>query len=114
MPHFVIDCSEPVLSLQPAERILREVHNAAEATGLFARADIKVRIHPYGLSSVAGTSGDFIHVFAGIMQGRSEQQKRDLSLRVVRALTALFPEVPVISMNVDDFDRATYCNRAMI
>ncbi len=114
MPHFVIDCSEQVLSLQPAERIMREVHDAAEATGFFARADIKVRIHPYRLYTVAGAGGDFIHVFAAIMQGRSEQQKRDLSRRVIGALTALLPEVPVISMNVDDFDRATYCNRAMI
>lgn len=37
MPHFVIDCSENILQIHSPEEILREVHNAAEATGLFKK-----------------------------------------------------------------------------
>ena len=74
MPHFVIECSPRVLSLQPAESIMREVHDAADATGLFGSGDIKVRINPYTLYTVGNAPTDFIHVFGHIMQGRNEAQ----------------------------------------
>ena len=111
MPHFVIECSAQVLTLQPAETILREVHDVAEATGLFRQGDIKVRIHPYRQYLVGHAKDDFIHVFGNVMQGRTIEQKADLSRRIVEGLTRLLPEVPVVSMNVVEFERATYCNR---
>jgi 5-carboxymethyl-2-hydroxymuconate isomerase len=114
MPHFVIDCSRQVLGIQPPEVLLREIHDAAESTGLFREGDIKVRINPYNLYTVGGAQDNFIHVFGYIMQGRSEQQKQDLSRRIIQKLKSLLPNVPVISMNVSDFEKATYCNRAMI
>jgi 5-carboxymethyl-2-hydroxymuconate isomerase len=114
MPHFIIECSTPVLAMHPPAEIMRHVHQAADATGLFGPGDIKVRIRPYDLCSVAGQEGDFIHVFGHIMQGRTVEQRRDLSQRVIRALAGLFPSVPVISMNVPEFERATYCNRVML
>ena len=114
MPHFVIDCSPAVLTLQPAETLIREVHDTAESTGLFGPGDIKVRVNVYALYSVGRTNGDFIHVFGYIMEGRTTEQKQDLSKRIIRNLTAMFPQVPVISMNVTDFEKATYCNRTMI
>ena len=115
MPHFVIDCSENVIILESPHFIMQEVHDAAEETGLFKKGDIKVRINPFKDSNVGGVvNKDFIHVFANIMEGRTEDQKRSLSERIVRKLTTMFPEVPVISMNVRDFEKATYCNRKML
>jgi 5-carboxymethyl-2-hydroxymuconate isomerase len=114
MPHFVIDCSERVVMLRSAEALIRAVHDAAGSTGLFRPEDIKVRIRPYALYTVAGTMDDFIHVFASVMEGRSVAQRHDLSRRIIAVLTGMFPQVPVISMNVDEFERATYCNRTMI
>ena len=57
---------------------------------------------------------DFIHVFANIMEGRSTEQKADLSNKVVQKLTSMFPHISKIAMNVRDFDKATYCNRDML
>ncbi len=114
MPHFVIDCSEHVLEQNPAKDILREVHDTAEATGLFAKGDIKVRINPYSLYTVGNTDDDFIHVFGHIMGGRTPEQKADLSKMIITKLKSMFPDVPVISMNVSDFDKTTYCNRKMV
>jgi len=37
-----------------------------------------------------------------------------LSERVVRAIKSLLPMVEIISMNVRDFEKATYCNAPMI
>lgn len=114
MPHLVIECTEPILTIHPADEIMRRVHDAADATGLFGKGDIKVRIRPYALSAVGGAQADFIHVFGHIMQGRTVEQRRDLAQRVIRALTRLFPSVSVISMNVTEFERATYCNRTLL
>jgi len=114
MPHFVIECSENILKLRSAEEIISSVYEIAVSTNLFAIADIKVRIMPYSLYTVAGTNNDFIHVFAWIMQGRNTEQKAQLSKQVVSRLKSLLPAVPVISMNVMDFEKATYCNKPMV
>jgi len=114
MPHFVIDCSENIIQLRSPEEIIDAVYETAEATELFAKGDIKVRIKPFTLFTVAGTKNDFIHIFGHIMQGRNTEQKADLSKRMVARLKSMFPDVPVISMNVIDFEKATYCNKAMV
>lgn len=114
MPHFIIDCSENILKLKTAEEILRAVHDTAESTLLFKQGDIKVRIKTYEHFTVGNTKNDFIHVFGNIMEGRTTEQKADLSKRIITKLKAMFPDVPVISMNVRDFEKATYTNRNLI
>jgi 5-carboxymethyl-2-hydroxymuconate isomerase len=95
----------------PGGRTELAVHDAAEATGLFDPRDIKVRVRTYGDSTVARGTSDFIHVFAYVMEGRSVAQRAALSRRIVGELPRLCPEVPVISMSVPKFEKATYCNR---
>jgi len=90
------------------------VYNAAESTGLFDSEDIKVRINPFEYYMVGNTKDDFIHIFANIMEGRTTEQKANLSKRIVSELKALFPEVPIISINIRDFEKATYCNKTMV
>jgi len=114
MPHFIIDCSENILESTAPELIMQAVYETAEATGLFAQGDIKVRINPFKYYQLGETKQAFIHVFANIMEGRHIDQKSNLSERVVRRLKAMLPDVPIISMNIRDFERATYCNRSMI
>jgi len=48
------------------------------------------------------------------MEGRTTGQKAGLSKRIIAKLKSLFPDVPVVSMNVSEFEKATYCNRDMI
>jgi 5-carboxymethyl-2-hydroxymuconate isomerase len=48
------------------------------------------------------------------MEGRTTEQKRMLSDKVVRAIRAHLPAVEIISMNVREFEKATYCNVPMI
>jgi len=114
MPHFVMDCSESVLNLYNEEFIIEQVHLVVNTTGLFKESDIKVRLNPFQKYAVGNKREDFIHVFAHIMQGRTTEQKANLSKVVVTKLISLFPEVPNIAMNVSDFEKATYCNRTMI
>jgi 5-carboxymethyl-2-hydroxymuconate isomerase len=117
MPHFVIDCSESVLSLAAPDELMRSVYDAAESTGLFASSGvggIKVRLNPYRYFTNVDAHGHFVHVFANIMEGRTQEQKKALSEIVVRTLKELLPAVEIISMNIRDFEKATYCNAAMV
>ncbi|GGK34397.1 hypothetical protein GCM10007962_31040 [Yeosuana aromativorans] len=111
MPHFVIDCSEQIIKLKSPQEIIQNVYNTAESTGLFLPEEIKVRINPYQYYTTGNTSDNFIHVFANIMQGRNTEQKANLSKQIVTELKAMFPEVPIISINIRDFEKATYCNK---
>jgi len=114
MPHFVIDCSENIIKKKTPDEIMQVVFDAAVSTELFSSGDIKVRINPYKYFMVANTQDDFIHVFAHIMGGRNNDQKKDLSKEMITTLKAMFPDVPVISINITDFDKETYCNKPMV
>jgi 5-carboxymethyl-2-hydroxymuconate isomerase len=117
MPHFIIDCSESILSLADPNDLMRSVYAAAESTGLFARSGvggIKVRLHPYRFFTNVDGKEHFVHVFANIMEGRTTEQKKALSEKVVRTLKELLPAVGIISMNIQEFEKATYCNATMI
>lgn len=114
MPHFVLDCSENILKIQKPREVLEEVLETTFSTGLFEKNDIKVRINPFKHSLVQGSDNDFIHVFANIMEGRTTEQKNNLSKLIITKLKSMFPEVPIISINIRDFEKDTYCNRTMI
>ncbi|MDN5200246.1 5-carboxymethyl-2-hydroxymuconate Delta-isomerase [Fulvivirgaceae bacterium BMA10] len=114
MPHFIIDCSENILNQQLPEKIMQQVYDTADATGLFAKGDIKVRINPFKYFTVGNNQADFIHIIAYIMGGRTTDQKKNLATEVVKKLKTIFPEVPVISIDVKDIDKNTYCNRTMV
>ena len=114
MPHFVVDCSQSILQLQTEEQIIARVHRAANSTNLFEEGDIKVRVNPFTIYSVGNKREDFVHVFASIMEGRSIEEKANLSRLIVSELVAMFPHVPNVAINVAEFERATYCNRAML
>lgn len=114
MPHFVIDCSENIIKLIPQKEIIQKVYDTAESTALFAKGDIKVRINPFEHYNVGNSQDDFIHIFANIMEGRNTAQKTNLSKAIISELKTMFPNVPIISMNIRDFEKATYCNKSMV
>ncbi|GAA6765204.1 MULTISPECIES: 5-carboxymethyl-2-hydroxymuconate Delta-isomerase [Flavobacterium] len=114
MPHFIIDCSENVIRLKSADDIMQEVFDAALSTGLFTASEIKVRINPFSYYNNGNTLDDFIHVFSYIMEGRNDDQKGNLSKVIVTKLNSLLPQVPVISINIQDFEKSNYFNKTMI
>jgi 5-carboxymethyl-2-hydroxymuconate isomerase len=114
MPHFVIDCSQNILNLKSPKEIMQTVYDAAESTGLFDLGDIKVRINPFQYYNIGNTKDDFIHIFANIMEGRTTDQKSNLSKKIISQLKVIFPEVPILSINIRDFEKATYCNKSMV
>lgn len=114
MPHFVIDCSEQIIKLKSPQVIIQKVYDTAKSTELFIPEEIKVRIHSFQHYTTGNTNDNFIHVFGNIMQGRNTEQKANLSRQIVSELKAMFPEIPIISINIRDFEKATYCNKEMV
>ncbi len=114
MPHFIIDCSEGILKSHSEEKLIKQVHISAVSTKLFNKNDVKVRVNFFKKYSTGDKKEDFIHVFANIMQGRTIEQKANLSKTIVKDLSLMFPLVPHIGTNVIEFERATYFNRNML
>jgi 5-carboxymethyl-2-hydroxymuconate isomerase len=114
MPHFIIDCSEDIIKQRTPEEIMQAVYDTAESTGLFAENDIKVRINPYKYYRLGKTKKNFIHIFGNIMEGRNKEQKANLSKQIIKRLDEMFPEISILSMNIREFEMATYCNKSLI
>ena len=114
MPHFIIDCSENIIKIKKPNEIMQVVHDTAEASGLFEKGDIKVRLNPFQYYNLGNSKDDFIHIFANMMEGRNTVQKAELSKNIVSSLKLIFPNVPIISINIRDFEKSTYCNKSMI
>jgi len=116
MPHFIIDCSKNITTRLSPNELLREVYQCAESSQLFAKegpGGIKVRLNPYDHYLTVGTQDDFIHVFGYIMEGRTIGQRSELSKSIVAKLKSLFPDVAIISMNIQEIEKSTYCNKSM-
>jgi 5-carboxymethyl-2-hydroxymuconate isomerase len=113
MPHLIIECSENVLTAKKPEEVIQAVYNTVVSTETFAN-NVMVRINPYKYYTTMGSTDDFIYVFANILDGRTTEQKKLLSDNVVRMLKNMFPDVPKISMNIREFEKATFTNNAMV
>lgn len=114
MPHFIIECSQGILQQRTPDELLDAIYETADATGLFAPNDIKVRLQPYQYYRLGAGKKNFLHVFGYIMEGRTTEQKADLSRQITSRLSALLPDISFLSVNISDFERATYSNKALI
>ncbi|CAD0221370.1 5-carboxymethyl-2-hydroxymuconate Delta-isomerase [Chryseobacterium sp. JV274] len=114
MPHFIIDCSQEILQLRTPEEIMDALYEAADATGLFAPNDIKVRLQPYQYYKLGIHKKNFLHVFGYIMEGRTTEQKAHLSRQICNKLSELLADISFLSVNINDFEVATYSNKALI
>lgn len=107
MPHFVVDCSKSLAAIQDGQSIAKQVHTAANSTELFSETNIQVRINFYDDYSVGNVKEDFIHVFAHILEGRTAEQKLELSKAVVKQLAEMLPQVPTIGIDIKDLEKGT-------
>lgn len=115
MPHFVIDCSKDIMTINDPEHTLAVVHEAAVNSELFDKNDIKVRLNPFNEHYIVGGKKEgFIHIFGNIMEGRTDEQKAKLSRAIISELKHIFPTINFIAINIRDFEKSTYCNKSMV
>lgn len=114
MPHFIIDCSQNIIQERTPDEIMNAVYEVANSTSLFAANDIKVRLRPFQYYKLGEGKKSFIHIFGYIMEGRSTEQKAHLARQITGRLTELFADISFLSININEFELATYCNKALI
>ncbi|MFI8744540.1 5-carboxymethyl-2-hydroxymuconate Delta-isomerase [Pseudomonas sp. NPDC077186] len=111
MPHCLIEAAHELSRLIEPQELVRLVHDSAADSGLFQPGEVKVRLSLYQHHCVGGEPGDFVHLIFYVLAGRSDEDKRALSRRVVRALVERLPQVPAISLDVRDIRRESFSNR---
>lgn len=114
MPYFILECSEELLVHHSIETILKYLHQVANHTELFEESDIQVRISPFKTYIVGNKKQPFIHVFAHIMAGKTDDEKANLSKMMIKRLAMMFPGVEHITMNVTEIAQEGYCELSMV
>jgi 5-carboxymethyl-2-hydroxymuconate isomerase len=115
MPHCIFEYSANIADTPEWPRIIRKVHDGLIATGQFVAGDIKSRVLRHDIF-VIGNGGDnqsFVTLNLQILQGRSDQFKRELSNMALEILVHSFPKSLAgqrcsITVQVSEIHRESY------
>lgn len=108
MPHMVISYAKPLETQVDIAEIVKTVWHCAEKTGLFDASAIKARALPVEHFLNANTERPFVHVDAKLFEGRTTEQKQELTKSIFEGLEAILPEGTSISVEAVDMDKASY------
>nr|WP_010133081.1 5-carboxymethyl-2-hydroxymuconate Delta-isomerase [Microbulbifer agarilyticus] len=115
MPHLVIEYSQKLEDSISIPALVSNGQQAMNDTGLFSAGAIKTRAVPFREfvlgKSHEGSSNLFIHAEVRILEGRTSEQKETLSAAIFNYLCEAAPEVPEISVEVRDMQKASYSKR---
>ncbi|MDV7341690.1 5-carboxymethyl-2-hydroxymuconate Delta-isomerase [Terasakiella sp. A23] len=111
MPHMVISYAKPVEEQVEIQKLVQEVWNGAEESGLFNPGAIKARALPVEHYVTANTDQLFIHVDAKLFVGRTDEQKQDMVKRVFDKMAALVSDDVSLSVEAIDMDKPNYIKR---
>lgn len=114
MPHCIVEYSQNLeQEVAPADW-LEAVKNACIASQLFSVEDIKLRSLPFKNYISAGPEDAFVHVTIRLLSGRSSEQKKDLSERILASLLSLPVSNISLSVEMRDMDRDCYSKRVVL
>ncbi len=113
MPHCVIEYSQGVTERVSVESLMAAVHDAAFSSGLFPEYDIKTRVIEYEHHRTGQTNDSFLHVAVHLLSGRDDDQKADLSGRVLAGIEPLLPDIASVGVEIVDMHRASYRKRVL-
>lgn len=108
MPHCVIEYSNTLESQAKADAMLDAVYHGVHKSGLFKTSHIRLRALAYQHYLLGGDYNDFIHVTVRMHQGRSTDQKKQLSEAVLSALRTLGLQSVSITVELVEMDTASY------
>lgn len=114
MPHCIIECPADLARIVNFDVLVEAVHDAAEASGLFNKGDVKARLVLANHYRVGGKRAPYVHTSVQLLSGRSELQKKALADAVAKAVCELLPQVDMISVEVRDIEKRFYSNRAAV
>jgi len=115
VPHCIFEYSANIADDPDWPQILKTTHDKLVATGQFIAEDIKSRVirHDHYLIGNGEGNQSFVTLDLQILDGRSDNIKRDLSSAAMAILVAAFPKSLAgqkcsITVQVTEIDRASY------
>jgi len=108
MPHLVVSYAKPVENEVDIQKLVLEVWNGAEESGLFTSSSIKARALPVEHYVASIGKQPFIHVDAKLFIGRTDEQKQDMIKRVFDKISALVTDDVAVSVEAIDMDEPNY------
>ncbi len=113
MPHLIIEHAAEVAEQIAIDELVTAAHEAAFASGLFPEYDIKTRAIAYQHHQTGQTRDSFVHVAVHLLDGRSDEQKSDLSERILARIEPMLPDVASVGVEIIDMHRASYRKRVL-
>jgi len=108
MPHIIIEYPQQIIKEEQLPDMLKAVHHAVVASGLFEAGHIKTRAYPVKFYTNAGGDNPYLHIMARIKSGRSGDQKKQLSEAILEAIRSQDYSLSVATVEVIDMDRESY------
>jgi len=114
MPHLIVDHSANVADTHDMGTFCTTLWEGAAATGHFKDTSaIKVRCLPCAHWHIGTQPQSFVHVTVRILEGRSPETRADLSAQILALLETALPDVGTISVDIREFEKASYVKRTL-
>ncbi|ELR63976.1 5-carboxymethyl-2-hydroxymuconate delta-isomerase [Photobacterium marinum] len=110
MPNLVMEYADPVAERVSVPGLLEDLHQTLLSCGLFEDNSVKSRSYPCH-TWLVGPEGDlktFIHLELRMLSGRSAEQKRELSRRLMAILEQHASEINSLTVDIRDMDRECF------
>ncbi len=110
MPHLVMEYSNSVDERVNVQGLLEDLHQVAIKSGLFDTGAVKsraLRCHHWLVGEEADQV-DFIHISFDLLEGRTAEQKRELSRQLIEELQSQAGHVRSLTVNIRDMDKACF------
>ena len=120
MPHLTLEHSRNLPAAVDVYAVLRRLHEAVCASGLFRPADVKSRAVAHGAFHVGETpDAAFVHVEVAILSGRDAEVRKALGERLLAVLreelAVPLADVPrALTVEVREMDRDTYAKDSTV
>jgi 5-carboxymethyl-2-hydroxymuconate isomerase len=112
MPHCIIEYSEDVLSSVNQRQLIDSVLMGTKKSELFQLDHIKLRTKSYEFYQKGDVEqAGFIHVTVRILQGRTIEQRQDLSEKVLLEFDNLALKDMTITVEIIEMETASYSKK---
>lgn len=109
MPHCIIEHSEDIISSVKSQQLIDSVLMGTKKSTLFQLDHIKLRTQSYEYYQKGDVQqAGFIHVTVRILQGRTVEQRQDLSEKVLFELDSLALKDVTMTVEIIEMETASY------
>lgn len=110
MPNLVMEYSNSVDERVNVQGLLEDLHKVVLHSGFFDVGSVKSRALRCNdwLIGEEGDSVDFIHISFELLDGRTQEQKRELSRQLMAELQEQASHIRSLTVNIRDMDKECF------